>query len=55
MISPFHVFNDTSLAELQVSEHMMMSATTGKLTLFVMAQNICKKLATEKHKDYQQQ
>jgi hypothetical protein len=43
MISPFHVFNGTSLAELQVSEHMMMSATSGELTLFVMAQNIMQK------------
>jgi hypothetical protein len=39
MISPFHVFNGTSLAELQVSEHMMMSATSGD----VMAQNIMQK------------
>jgi hypothetical protein len=49
MINPFHVFNGTSLAELQFSEHMMMSATSGKLTLFVMAQNIFRKLATKWH------
>jgi membrane glycosyltransferase len=49
MISPFHVFNGTSQAELQVSKHMMMSATSGELTLFVMPQNICRKLATKWH------
>jgi hypothetical protein len=49
MISPFHVFNGTSPAELQVSEHMMISATSGELTLFVMAKNICRKLASKWH------
>jgi hypothetical protein len=44
MISSFQVERAPSLAELQVSGHMMMSATSGKLTLFFMAQNVCRSL-----------
>jgi hypothetical protein len=44
MISSFQVFSGTSLAVLQGSEHMMMSASSGEYTLFVMAQNVCRSL-----------
>jgi hypothetical protein len=56
-ISSFQVLSGTSLAELQVRRHMMMSETSGKLTLLLMAQHFCRSLqlpGTE-GKGYQQQ
>jgi hypothetical protein len=44
MISPFQVFSVISPAELQVIKHMMMSATSSELTLFVMPQNVYRSL-----------